>query len=146
MQCKKDISVTEICEKAGVSRNAYYRNFNSTDDIVIYCLVLKWAQYCEENRVPSEHTDETTKHLVKFFYIEREFIRAVRQHGRLYLVEELFRKVIIPVNISGAARYWAYALAYTVYSFIRAMIDNDFAETPEQIEAMVAAHRIEKTD
>ena len=29
LQSEKSISVTLICEKAGVSRNAYYRNFKS---------------------------------------------------------------------------------------------------------------------
>lgn len=38
---EQNISVTMICEKAGVSRNAYYRNFNSTDEIIIYCLISK---------------------------------------------------------------------------------------------------------
>lgn len=49
LQNEQNISVTMICEKAGVSRNAYYRNFNSTDEIIIYCLILKWAKYCEIN-------------------------------------------------------------------------------------------------
>ena len=44
LQSEQNISVTMICEKAGVSRNAYYRNFNSTDEIILYCLILKWAK------------------------------------------------------------------------------------------------------
>ena len=32
LQKEQRISVTSICEKAGVSRNAYYRNFDSTDE------------------------------------------------------------------------------------------------------------------
>src|SRR5699024_6108118 len=51
LQSEKSISVTLICKKAGVSRNAYYRNFNSTDEIIIYCLISKWAKYCEANPV-----------------------------------------------------------------------------------------------
>ena len=31
LQKEQRISVTLICEKAGVSRNAYYRNYGSTD-------------------------------------------------------------------------------------------------------------------
>ena len=38
LQKEQRISVTLICEKAGVSRNAYYRNYGSTDEIIIYCL------------------------------------------------------------------------------------------------------------
>ena len=32
-------------------------------------------------------------------------------------------------------------LAYSVYGMIRAMIDQDFSETPEQIEIMFAEHK-----
>ncbi len=30
----KDISITEICEKAGVTRMSFYRNFESKEDIL----------------------------------------------------------------------------------------------------------------
>lgn len=34
----QDISITEITSRAGVSRNAYYRNYNSKDDILNKCI------------------------------------------------------------------------------------------------------------
>ena len=30
----KDISITEICERAGVTRMSFYRNFDSKEDIL----------------------------------------------------------------------------------------------------------------
>lgn len=136
LQSEQNTSVTMICEKAGVSRSAYYRNFSSTDDIVIYCLVLKWAQYCEENHVASENGEEIKRQLMQFFYSEQTFIRAIKKHDKLYLLEELFRGVIIPKEDIGMGKYLLYVVAYSVYGLIRAMIDNDFRETPEQILAM----------
>lgn len=136
LQSEQNISVTMICEKAGVSRNAYYRNFNSTDDIVIYCLVLKWAKYCEENHVTTENGEDVKLPLMQFFYSEKTFIRAIKKHDKLYLLEELFRLVIIPQEDIGMAKYLLYVVAYSVYGLIRAMIDNDFSETPEQILAI----------
>ena len=38
-------SVSNICKSAGVSRNAFYRNFETIDDILIYYLLLKWPAY-----------------------------------------------------------------------------------------------------
>ncbi|MDE5631168.1 MAG: TetR/AcrR family transcriptional regulator, partial [Bacilli bacterium] len=35
----EDISITEITNKAGVSRVSFYRNFNSTEDII-----KKWIE------------------------------------------------------------------------------------------------------
>lgn len=136
LQSKTDISVSKICETAGVSRNAYYRNFSSTDDIIIYALILKWAQYCEANPLPPEDGEAVKQQLIRFFYAEREFIRAIKRHNKVYLVEELFRKVIIPEGDIGMTKYLLYVVAYAVYGMIRAMIDNNFAETPEQILTM----------
>lgn len=145
LQCKIDISVTEICEKAGVSRNAYYRNFNSMDDIIIYCLILKWSQYCEKKTVASDNGEEIKQRLMQFFYSEKTFIRAIKKHDKLYLLEELFRKVIIPTEDIGMAKYLLYVIAYSVYGLIRAMIDNDFSETPEQIAEMEANFKRESS-
>ena len=141
LQGEKSISVTLICEKAGVSRNAYYRNFNSTDEIIIYCLISKWAKYCEANPVPRDDGEVLKQRLIQFFYSEKEFIRAMKKHDKIYLIEELFRKVIVPAEAVGITKYILYVLAYSVYGMIRAMIDQDFAETPEQIEIMFAEYK-----
>ena len=133
---KKDITVKHICEKAGVSRNAYYRNFDSVDEIILYYLVLKWASYCESAGTESEIFSDVGGHLINYFYIEQDFVRAIKQQGKIYIIEEIFRRVLISKDISGAERYVSYVLAYSVYSFIRAMIDNDFSETPDEIRIM----------
>ena len=107
--------------------------FNSTDEIIIYCLILKWAKYCEINPVPPEDGEVLKQRLIQFFYAEKEFVRAIKKHDKVYLIEELFRKVIVPAEDIGMAKYLLYVVAYSVYGIIRAMIDNDFSETPEQI-------------
>ena len=140
LQKEQRISVTLICEKAGVSRNAYYRNFNSTDEIIIYCLISKWAKYCELNPVPPNDGEVLKLRLIQYFYSEKEFIRAIKKHNKIYLIEDLFRKVIVPAEAVGRTKYILYVLAYSVYGMIRAMIDQDFSETPEQIGMMFAEH------
>ena len=123
-----------------MSRNAYYRNYGSTDEIIIYCLVSKWAKYCEVHPVPPENGEVLRQRLIQFFYSEKEFVRAIKKHDKIYLIEDLFRKVIVPADAVGITKYILYMLAYSVYGMIRAMIDQDFSETPEQIEIMFAEH------
>lgn len=132
----KDTSVTSLCRKAGVSRNAYYRNFDSMDDVYMYYLVLGWAQYAEENKVEQQPQSETGKHLIRYFYAKQKFINALKAHDLLHLVETLFIRVIVPSDAKGAARYTLYGTAYFIYGIIRAMIDNDFKDSPSEIEAM----------
>ncbi len=141
LQKEQRISVTSICEKAGVSRNAYYRNFDSTDEIIIYCFISKWAKYCDVDPVPPDDGEVLRQRLIQFFYSEKEFVRAIKKHEKIYLIEDLFRKVIVPAWAIGITKYILYMLAYSVYGMIRAMIDQDFSVTPEQIEMMFAEYQ-----
>ena len=38
-------------------------------------------------------------------------------------------------------KYILYVVAYSVYGIIRAMIDQNFSETPEQLEMMFAEYK-----
>lgn len=113
------ISVTLICEKAGVSRNAYYRNYGSTDEIIIYCLVSKWAKYCEVHPVPPENGEVLRQRLIQFFYSEKEFVRAIKKHDKIYLIEDLFRKVIVPADAVGITKYILYRNVDKVFRIIK---------------------------
>lgn len=127
-------SVTEICMKAGVSRNAYYRNFKDINDILQYYLVMRWEEYEIKEGVAQVPQNDQGNYLIRFFYLERDFVRGLKQHGLLFLIENLFVSIPDSEEIPlGADRYYRYVMAYSIYGFIRAMIDNDFAETPEQI-------------
>ena len=83
--------------------------------------------------MPPKDGEVLKQRLIQFFYAEKEFVRAIKKHDKVYLIEELFRKVIVPAEDIGMAKYLLYVVAYSVYGIIRAMIDNDFSETPEQI-------------
>ena len=106
------------------------------DDVFIYHLIVGWAKYAERNKVAEGPQSEVMKHLVRYFYAEQEYIRALRKHNLVHLVEQLFVKVIVPQSSTGSVRYTLYDTTYLTYGIIRAMIDNNFADTPEEIEEM----------
>ena len=54
--------------------------------------------------------------------------------------------VFVPKEMEGAMRYYLYAVSYLIYGLIKAMIDNDFKETPEQIIAMAEMMNNQKAD
>lgn len=133
---QKKPSISDICQKAGVSRNAYYRNFESLDDLVIYTLSSGWDKYFKAAKTNSSTSSiNVTECLLRYVYEEREFIRNLKKHHQTYLIEEDLRRVFIPKQLSNDERYISYVIAYAVYGFIRAIIDNDFSETPDEIIA-----------
>lgn len=146
MLANSNVSVSNICKKAGVSRNAFYRNFETTDDIFIYYLILKWAAYSEEHNVENASEEGKRNHLICFFYSEKDFVLALKRKNLTYIVEKLFVAVFVPKEMEGAMRYYLYAVSYLIYGLIKAMIDNDFKETPEQIIAMAEMMNNQKAD
>ena len=46
-KCFKEIKITEIVNKAGVSRMSYYRNYNSKEDIITFYLDKMLEDYLE---------------------------------------------------------------------------------------------------
>ena len=40
-----ELSVTRLCRQAGVSRNAFYRNFDAVEEVVGYYLRSRWIRY-----------------------------------------------------------------------------------------------------
>lgn len=132
----KEITVTSICRAAGVSRNAFYRNFDCIDDTFIYHLIIGWAKYADRYQVAQGPHSEVMKHLIRYLFTEKEYILALKKHNLVHLVEQLFVKVIVPQDSTGAIRYTLYGTAYFTYGIIRAMIDNDFRDSPDEIGEM----------
>ena len=130
------LSVITLCDKAGVSRNAYYRNFGKMNEVLKYYLIIRWEQYAESIQLTEDMKDRQWSALIHFIYSEQDFIRGLRDNHLLSLIEELFISILIPTDSSGINNYLSYGIAYSIYGFIRAMIDNDFKETPEQILAL----------
>jgi len=78
-----DISITELIQKAGVSRNSFYRNFETLEDIA-YKFFMKEANMWWENRVIKEHIQDTNaigKSLFEHFYTIKERIILTYEKG-----------------------------------------------------------------
>ncbi len=134
----EDLSITAICNRAGVSRNAFYRNFETTDAVILHYLIIEWQNYADENNVSDDNKEDITMHLVRYFYQKRDLLRALRKRNLLYIMENLFLSILIPEseNVAGGIRYLLYTTAFGMYGFIRAMIDNDFSDSPDDIAKM----------
>lgn len=55
----KDISITELCARAGVSRISFYRNYKSKQDILVKKLIKEaeewWKRYTEKNNIENDN-------------------------------------------------------------------------------------------
>lgn len=139
---REDLSITAICTRAGVSRNAFYRNFETTDAAILHYLKIGWEEYAKESHVYDNGKEDVTLHLVRYFYQKQDMLRALKIRNMLYIMEKVFMNILISEteDAVGGARYLLYTTAFAMYGFLRAMIDNDFSDSPEDIAKM--SHQI----
>lgn len=87
-----DISVSELCEEAGVSRMTYYRSYNSKEDILIQHLELCFKRFMRELRDSTNMSFYEVA--VTFFEFwekeEKEFLTALIDSGLSINLMDLF--------------------------------------------------------
>ena len=82
----KNITITDITNKAGVSRISFYRKFSSKEDVVKSYLTkaLKdWGKRWEESG-----DTNIAYQIFKFFYEQKEVLPLLYQSNLQYLLEE----------------------------------------------------------
>lgn len=133
-----DISVSELCDLAGVGRASFYRNFESKEDILrgyIDKIFKEWSDEAgkKENRPLNELLGLLFAHFEKHI----EFYRLLNERNLVYLLKD----VIIglwgpkPEHSKTEAYVRAYA-AYTLYGWIEVWFQRGMRETSEEIAEM----------
>ena len=75
------VSVKELTERAGVSRMTFYRNYTSTEDILISRIHDILAQYRQDDAEQEQqghfYDAERVRHGLTYFYRHREFVASL---------------------------------------------------------------------
>ena len=117
----EDISISELCELAGIGRASFYRNFNSKEDILrtyIQGLFQEWtaAGAQGENRPLSE-----------FLHLLKDGIIALCGPQMEHSKEEAYTRAYV---------------AYTLYGWIEVWFQRGMQETAEEIAEMFQKHKL----
>lgn len=134
----QDISITEITNLAGVSRMAYYRNYNNKDEILLNHLIDREKQLL--NKLQGETADTMHNMIIciaEFFQENMLVIEAVFNAGLGHLLTNMLSERIysyFPVVASDSAG--KYAVQYyvgAIISVFRLWFDEGMKETVEEI-------------
>jgi len=84
---KEEISVTEICDKAGFGRTTYYRHFsNDKNELITYIAIKKWDEY--KTTHPKEVAADEGFQLLTHIYQNKKFMLMLKNQN---MVEVLFK-------------------------------------------------------
>lgn len=128
-----DISVTEIVNKAGVSRTAYYRNYQSKEDILkdfsmnVFNLIF--------SQLDREDFAKDPKNWYRFIFTQiKNNARIVKLvvKARLYTAEEFLPKSDLTM-LSINEQYQIFAMESALVNLIQKWVEEDFVLSVEEM-------------
>lgn len=137
-----DISITEIAERAGVSRMAYYRNYNSKEDIIIKEMDRIFKEYVDD--VLHKYHEDFGSLYVEFFRHFRNYHSMVEMlikadltylildqfDSYINFVEKTFFSKFLP---NGVDKYELYYAAGGIYKVLIEWIKGGMKESDEEM-------------
>ena len=142
----QEISITQICRRANVVRQTYYRNFEFKGDILAYHLDGLFKQFFESCYRGHDMGSELVG-FFNFMLLQREFLSlAVRNDLFSMLNRTITENItrflsmakVANVDDPRAERFVTGFIASTVCSLLSLWAEHDFEETSEWMSALAS--------
>lgn len=139
----KDITITQLCQEAQLSRKTFYENFKNKDDLLDYFVNAGCIAYPR-----AENNLEPNLHYFKFWYAMREWVQVFIENDLWYQINAMTLQHYIPLlshrnwnNLLGKQIknqeliFYFFNAGYS--EIIKKWAFNDFKESPEELAEMV---------
>lgn len=127
------ISISEICDIAGVGRMSFYRNYESKEDVLrkqLLKLIQEWGKDFEEKGEPSYFSESLLRHYYKY----REFYLLLYRQGLSNMIYETIRAAVkLDEAANNMERYIKSMVAGTIWGWVDEWMRQGMPETPEEI-------------
>ena len=138
----KDITITQLCQEAGLSRKTFYENFKKKEDILEYFINASCIAYPK-----SEDKQSPLLHYFKYWHSMQEWVLVLLENDMWYEVNRIAIEHYSPLLTS---RNWEELLEHQyknrgfVFLFFNAGFSevikhwalNGFKESPEELAEM----------
>ncbi|MBQ7737453.1 MAG: TetR/AcrR family transcriptional regulator [Oscillospiraceae bacterium] len=139
------ITVTEVCEKAGVSRMSFYRCFPSRLDILRRKCAAITDEFLQRSGL-SFQRDPLQQYLITLFthlYQHRDLIELLRRSDLLYIIKDDITRVFLSLYENVYGEYKARFISGGLFDVFCLWVQNGFRETPEEL-ALQLRHMLEQ--
>ena len=138
-----DISIGELCDKAGVGRASFYRNFENKEDVIAREL-KKRLDIWWLSAIVQPHFN-FVRALFEHYYAEREICMLLYSQGLSYLSLQSVKDACGPKpeqhNIDA---YKSAFFAYGLYGWIEEWFKRGMQETPSEMAELIEQAQMEK--
>ena len=139
-----DITVTDICKKAGFGRTTYYRYFtNRKEDIIENICLIRWQKRIENES--DLFKKDRNKLLLKHIYFHKEFFLLLQKQNLLEALFYSIFKMFTDQNIQNVGvKYFNAYDAGGIFGLIYQWIIDGFIYDNEEIEKVIVSTIINK--
>ena len=131
----RDISITEICKKAGVARMSFYRNFESREDVLVKKVRNVTDDFLKESAI-SYKDDTVSGYFIKLFTHmgrQKELCTALNKAGMIHIIKDEFDRVFLDVYSLEYDYYKSVFLSGGIYNVFLFWFMNGCRESPEDL-------------
>ena len=130
-----EISISELCERAGVGRASFYRNFGSKEDILkIYIdkIFREWTdEFAKNEDIP---LNQKIKAMFGHFENHRDFYKILNERGLVYLLKDVIIGIFdLKLEDSKIEAYSKAFVAYSLYGWIEVWFQRGMQESAEEM-------------
>lgn len=137
-----EISVRELCNKAGVGRASFYRHFQSKEEILerhAQSLIQKWAEEFEV--APDSRPWNVFESLFHHLKEHQSFYEALHKTGRDSILRAAIRtRIGLTSNLSNEDAYQKIFFADGISGWVEEWIDRGLPETPEKLNQQLGQY------
>ncbi len=139
-----DVTITQITNLAGVSRMAFYRNYNVKEDIIIIYLDEMFEEFMNEIK-NSKVVEKYDVALLYFSYFKerKNFIKTLIKAGLIYILYDRLSCYLfnffesIGINNLPHSNYLTRYASGGLYSVLIEWLNNDTKESVEEMAKLI---------
>lgn len=134
----EEISISELCELAGIGRASFYRNFNSKEDILLAYIRKLFQEWTAEGfQAENKPLSEFLRSLFSHFEKHRDFYELLNQRNLLFLLKDVIIGICGPQPDQPKEEAYARAyFSYALYGWIEVWFQRGIRETAGEIAEM----------
>ncbi len=134
----EDISISELCDNAGIGRASFYRNFNSKEDILkayINQLFNGWkSDWEKDNNLP---LSSAIGMIFEHFEQHRDFYRLLNERHLIYLLKDVILDTMeLKPDLPKGEAYAKAFVVYSLYGWMEVWFQRGMQESAEEMKQL----------
>lgn len=130
-----EINIVDIIRHAGVSRNSFYRNFSSKEDILVRHISRTTDEFVDSNTIPVLETpwEDYIAGLLIHLNNHRVFLEILERNGKLHLISRITDDTIIRRTQGKLDCYHQAFLSGGLFNLYKFWAENGYKPEPSEV-------------